>query len=55
MPIGEICVFFIKARDYVKILKSEPSGWELEILTPEASKPYLELEEVTRFCHKRKS
>lgn len=49
MPTGKVCVFFIKARDYVKISKSEPWGWELEVLTPEASQPYLELEEVTRY------
>lgn len=48
MPIGERCVFFIKNKDFVKLLKSEPHGWELEVLTAEASQPFLALEWVTR-------
>lgn len=48
MPIGERCVFFIKNAAYVKLLKSGSGGWELEVLTLTASKPFLALEWVTR-------
>lgn len=48
MPVGERCVFFIKNKDFVKLLKSGSGGWELEVLTITASEPFLALEWVTQ-------
>jgi len=44
MPIGERCAYFVKNRNYIKLLKSTAEGWELETLSAEASKPFLALE-----------
>ncbi|RZK35384.1 MAG: hypothetical protein EOO61_11995 [Hymenobacter sp.] len=46
MEVGEKCVYFIKGKNFVKLLKSESSGWELETLSPEDSKAFLDLEWV---------
>jgi len=40
----EVCCFFIRGRDYVKLLKFGVSGWEVDVLSPAASAPYLALE-----------
>lgn len=47
LPVGDVCVFFLKGKDFVRILKSEPWGWELEHLSVAESKAFLELEWLT--------
>jgi len=44
METGELCVFYITGKDHVKLLKSEASGWELEILNAADSRPFIDLE-----------
>jgi hypothetical protein len=44
LPVGEVCVFFVKGRDFVKLLKRESWGWDVELLSLERSKAFLDLE-----------